>query len=266
MKLLIIFTLFLIISCSDSSGNKSDKRKKNLNVLVISFDDSEVESIQNWSNHMPNYSISTYNASDSLKFTDLGTPDVILLFTNHLPRTKAVGDTLFKYVMNGGHLLLGTFYSQQKGNDRFGELNSISPTFHNKNAFIADTLIVSSSHPITIGIDTLITYYGAGSDSITNGADRLLNWESGEILAAQTEPNGRVLEISIFPAEPNYNTVLESKGDKNLEHFYRLWSNAIRFIHSQNHFDDDFLYNPNIKSDNEGGGGHVKRSRSFGTK
>ena len=266
MKAALLLTLFLIVSCSDSSGNKSDKRKKNLNILAIGFSDSHLTSIEEWSNHMPNYTISTHNPNDGLELSDLDTSDVVLLFTNNLHNTNAVGDTLFKYVMDGGHLLLGTFYSQQKGDDEFGELNSISPTFHDKNAYIADTLIVTNSHPITIGIDTLIAYYGAGSDSITNGAERLINWESGEILAAQTEPNGRVLEISVFPAETNYNTVLKSTSDKNLEHFFRLWSNAIRYIHSQNHFDDDFLYDPNTNTDNEGGGDQVNRSLILGRK
>lgn len=254
--LLIICAILLSISCSSSSSESKKKtRKQNLNVLIISFHDTDLNEVAKWSNHMPNYNIVTHHGATSVTSAQLDTQDVVILFSNHVSNTKAIGDSVYKYVMDGGHVILGTFYAQQAGSQTSGQdyglLETITPTYHNKNAYRNDTLIVSGSHPILTGIDTLITYYGAGSDSIQNGGEELLTWNNGETLLAVNEPAGRLFNLSVFPSESRFNTVLKTASNSdNLENFFKLWASAIRFAHSLDYYADDFNYNPG----DEGGG------------
>jgi hypothetical protein len=250
-RIIIICILFLSTSCSSSSENKKDNRKVNLDVLAISFNDLDLAAVSGWSAHMPNYTIQTLNASTNIvTMAQLDTQDVVILFTNHVKNTKVTGDTLYQHVMSGGNVILGTFYSQQSGSignqQDFGALETISPSFHNKSAYRNDTLIVRASHPILTGIDTLITYYGAGSDSLHNGGKELLAWNNGESLLSVNEPAGRIYNLSVFPTETRYTTVLKTaSNNNNLENFYKLWASMIRFSHSLNFYEDDFKYTPN---------------------
>lgn len=232
-------------SCESGSENSADAGAfGKLKVLVVSFSGDDLNSVVDpWSASMPNFDFSTHLGSTSLTPTQLDSFDVVLLFTNSINNQDALGDTLYQYVTSGGKLLLGTFFAQQTTAKNFGDLSMITPLYHNGNAYSQDTLVNTGSHPLLSGIDSLVTYYSAGSDSLENNAVAVGEWNNGDVYAAYNEHNGgRILHVTMFPAELRYRADLRNATSNNLEKFYRAWSNAIRYVHSKKVSSDDLNY------------------------
>ncbi len=249
MKKVFVLILLAFFACESTSEAVGKGSGKKLDVLVIGFNSSDLSPINEFATHMPNYTFNTHNgAVANVTQTQLNAYDVVLLFTNHTGNAKAIGDTVYHYAVSGGHLLLATFYTAQAST--FGLLKDIDP-LNGTTRNGADTLEIKSSHLLTRGMTGLISNYSAGATTLVDGATKIHNWKSGDIFAAEhSVEKGRVLQISQFPIEHNYNTVMKQSGDKNIENFFRLWSNAIRYVYEHNAYDNDFKY---IVKEEEGG-------------
>jgi hypothetical protein len=262
MKKIILLSILFLFSCEEGTSENSAGVFGKLKVLVVSFYESDLNAVVNpWSESMPNYTFTKHMGNVSLTNAQLDTFDVVLLFTNTISNQEALGDTLYNYVNNGGKLILATFFSQQTTSKNFGDLSSIVPMYHNGDAYIQDTLINDTSHPLLAGIDTLITYYGAGSDSLENNAKGVGRWNNNDIYAAYNEHgNGRILEVTMFPSELDYRADLEIWTKNNLKKFYRAWANAIRYVHSKTSSSSDFDYTEPVEEETGDGDGEAAKS------
>lgn len=252
MKTLTYVLLFLLFACESTtqSEESTEGSKTQLKVAIISNSGADITHVvSTWTSFMPNFELLPVNA-DTLKLKDLDSADVVLFFENgNFAKSTAVGDTLYEFVMDGGKLLLGTFYGQGRTNTKYtgtnyGALELIDPVLNHNNAYSNDTLVVKSKHPLLEGITTLTTHYGAGDDSLKNNAKLIEKWKNGDVLAAYNEPAGRILYLSIWPAEDNQTLTYIN----DLKSFYRIWANAIRFAYNKTSSSADFSYSLEVES------------------
>jgi hypothetical protein len=201
-------------------------------ILVISNTNDDNAWIQsNFPIHMNGFDFVTWNFRDSVpSVQQLNQFDAVLLFENGTegPICDSVGDQLHDYVMSGGNLVIGTFYWQERSDGGYeevgwGDLESIDPLFANEgNAYNNDSTGTWINHPLTRGLDTIYCHYGGGYDSLRSGTTAVAWWKNGEILMAYNAPNGRIVAVTLWPAEPN-NRAGNYKG------FYRAWENALLY-------------------------------------
>lgn len=202
-------------------------------ILVISNTTGNNGWIQsNFPTHMDGFDFETWNFADSVPTVEqLNQFDAILLFENGTEGAicDSVGDRMHDYVMGGGNLVIGTFYWQDRSDGGYGEvgwgnLESIDPIIANDgDAYNEDTLGTWINHPLTRGLDSITCEYGAGYDSLRAGATAVAWWTSGEIFMAYNKPEGRIVALTLWPAEPSQNPFYIYNG------FYRAWENALLY-------------------------------------
>ena len=262
-KLMFIITILLLIACenktssdSEKDNDSSDRLNARLKVLIASNssnDNNHASSL--WGSMMPNYDFKTMKY-DTIKSTDIDSFDVIVLFENgNNSWTTRAGDTIASYVLNGGNVILGTFYGQGRTNTKYtntnyGAIEDFDPVSGHVNAYTNDTFISTSNHPLLDGIDTLTSHYGGGDTLLNVNATLIANWENGDILAAYTEPAGRILYLSLWPGETSGWLNPGDKDINSLEQFVRLWANAIRYAYAKDTNPDDFNYVPPVQPKN----------------
>lgn len=202
-------------------------------ILIISNDDGDNAWIQtNFPLHMDGLEFETWNFVDSVPTVDqLNQFDAVLLFENGTegPICDSVGDRMHDYVMGGGNLVLGTFYWQDRSDGGYeevgwGDLESIDPIIANEgDAYNDDSTGMWIEHPLTRGLDTIYCHYSGGYDSLRAGAIAVAWWKNDEILIAYNKPDGRIVAVTLWPAEPQQET------DGNYKGFYRAWENALLY-------------------------------------
>jgi hypothetical protein len=184
-------------------------------------------------------------SSETSTYSKLKAYDVVLLFEGGLfGNAPNVGSAVYDYVMDGGNLVIGTFYEQDRSDCTvpgwtlygWGSLETIDPFTSDTNGceYSADEINTSSIvvHPITSGVQSLWcdSYHGgvhAKPDTVV-----VANWTGPNYLGDPCplagyrilEDNQRVVQISIYPNYAYYNTSDNVGGD-----FYTLWANAIKW-------------------------------------
>lgn len=201
-----------------------------LEVLVISNNFSENEWIAaTFADSMDGLTFRTFDASfDTPSVAFLDSFRVILLFEDGtFSNATAVGDRLYEYVMNGGNLVIGTFYWQDRSDGGFGgswgNLELIDPLFGGSCRYQVDSLGVLDPHPLTEGITGLTAYWRGGPVTLRNDATAVAWWANGDIFMAFNQPAGKITAVTLFPAEP-YVDSGEWSGD-----IFKVWENAIKW-------------------------------------
>ncbi len=226
----LIFSAVLFSCGTDENGNVVVIPDLT-HILIISNDDGDNAWIQtNFPLHMDGLEFSTWKIVDSIPtLQKLKEFDVILLFENgNNYIADSIGDRIYEYVMEGGNLVEGTFIYQHNsdaiyGTDALGLLETIDPIIpDNGNAYSYDSTGTWIDHPLTRGLDTIYSEYGGGYDSLRAGATAVAWWKNGEILMAYNKPNGRIVALTLWPAEP-------SDYNGNFKGFYRAWENALLY-------------------------------------
>lgn len=188
--------------------------------------------INNFPEEMTGFEFEAWNFADSVPTVQqLNQFDAVLLFENGTegPICDSVGDRMHDYVMGGGNLVLGTFYWQDRSDGGYeevgwGDLESIDPIIANDgNAYNDDSIGTWIDHPLTRGLDTIYCEYGGGYDSLRAGATAVAWWTNGEILMAYDKPDGRIVAVTLWPAEPR------QRPGGNYAGFYRAWENAMLY-------------------------------------
>jgi hypothetical protein len=244
--MIFLVTLFLILSCNSNTSENEKETPANvdkLNVLVVTHLENDLEEMINFPSYMPNFNIIIHDGTGTLTKVQLDSQDVVLYFTNGAINTESIGNALYDYVLDGGNLLIGSFFGFEDIDDNFGKLTDIMPakTTDPYSYEAHDTLYVKNQTTILKGVDTLRLFYAGGNFVLDSSATVLAKWNNGEMLAAYNEPNGRVMLLSSFPSEPAYFPSLKNNA-KMLNNFYRLWANAIRFTHSKTTLDSDLNF------------------------
>lgn len=249
-RIFLITVIYLCLSCSSNNASENKKGKdeeipvlENLNVLVITHLENDLEEMISFPSFMPNFNIVIHNGVGTLTKSQLDSQNVVIYFTNGATNTKSIGDSLYNYVMDGGNLLIGSFLVFEDIDDNFGKLTDILPakTTIPYSYEAHDTLYVENETTILKGIDTLRLFYAGGNFIVNDNATVLARWNNGDMLAAYNEPNGRVMLLSSFPTEPAYYTNLRYNIPM-LHNFYRLWANAIRYTHSKTTVENDLIF------------------------
>lgn len=244
--------ILLLIACDnkvtkDSDNDTSEKLNTKLKVLLASNNTgNNNHAISLWSSMMPNFTFSQINyRTDTIVPAEVDSFDVIILYENgNNSSTTQAGDSLAEYVLNGGNVILGTFYGQGRTNLRYtntnyGAIEDFDPVSGHVNAYSLDTLIVNSNHPLLDGVDTLTSQYGAGDTILNANAQLIARWNNGDIFAAYTEPAGRILYLSLWPGETDGWS--PSSNINSLDIFVRVWANAIRYAYAKDTSPDDFI-------------------------
>jgi hypothetical protein len=211
-------------------------------VLIVSNDQNDnLWIVDTFPVHMTGFKFSSWSIEDSLPaLVQLNQYDVVLFFENGtinpLYYTDTVGKRIYDYVMQGGHIVLGTFYWQDRSDGvdslqgwtttGWGPLETIDPIIANHGyAYGYDSTGTWISHPLTRGLDTIYCRYGGGYDSLRSGASAVAWWKNGEILMSYCNPSGRIVGLTLWPAEPSQNTAARYKYNG----FYRAWENALLY-------------------------------------
>lgn len=209
--------------CSSSSENGIPDVTK---VLVMSPGSNLDRVVEVFPLNMQGLEFSGWNIADSTPTHEqLHDFDVVLLFANDNSNNDSnAANVLHEYVMDGGALVLATFYYYYRGNGYWGRLESIDPVEGtlSANSPFFDTTTFIGSHPLLNGVDTLINYYHPTGYSVSPGANLVASYDNGNWLAATNEPGGRIVAINGFPAEFDYQFA------PHIE-FFRLWENALLF-------------------------------------
>ncbi len=224
---------FIFFSCGTDENGNVVIIPDLTNILVISNATYDNEWIQtNFPTHMSGFDFETWNFADSVPTVEqLNQYDAVLLFENGTEGAicDSVGDRMYDFVMNGGNLVLGTFYWQDRSDGGYeengwGNLESIDPIIANEgDAYYDDTLGTWINHPLTRGLDTITCEYGAGYDSLRSDAKAVAWWNNGEVFMAYNKPGGRIVALTLWPAEPEQNPDYIYNG------FFRAWENALLY-------------------------------------
>lgn len=260
--LLLAFSALLMIAACDSASDDdngddgdgdTNVLTKQLKVLVISNNLNDLNNIKaDWQPLMPNFEISTHVAtsSDTISSTKMDSFDVVILHENgNHNMAETLGDTLYKHILAGGHAILGVFYAQGSRNSTgatsYGtNMKTIDPAKDHTSCYSNHVFTKrnhefakADDHPLFRGVDSMSYQYTGGDSTVANGATLISRWDnSRDILAAYTEPGGRLLYLSLFPAEENHSTVT---GNDTII-FRRMWANAIRYVYAMGTTDADF--------------------------
>ncbi|MCB0278688.1 MAG: hypothetical protein KDD94_04250 [Calditrichaeota bacterium] len=170
--------------------------------------------------------------SDTPTVAFLDSFDLVILFEDGLVNYPTIiGDSIYQYVMNGGNLILGTFYWQDRSDgghttNGWGMLETIDPIYSGSCAYSDDHMDSVIAHPMTEGVDSLLAYYRGGVDSLRNGATALAWWSDGSILLAYNQPAGRITAVTVAPQHEFY--VISQQRNLSGD-FRQLWYNVIRW-------------------------------------
>jgi hypothetical protein len=110
----------------------------------------------------------------------------------------------------------------------------VDPIFFNSCDYTTDSLGAVITHPLTAGVNSLVTYYRGGVDSLREGATAVAWWADGDILIAFNRPHsaGTITAVTTAPHEGYYwdsrQDPDEPQGD-----FFKLWENALKWTASQ---------------------------------
>jgi len=164
----------------------------------------------------------------------LTTFNVVLLYEDGLfSNAPNVGNALAEYVQNGGNVVIGTFYWQDRSDNPtfstagWGQLESLDPYLATAGGseYNSDNLDASSlvAHALTSGVSSLFvdSYHGgvvAKSDAVV-----VASWSDGvPLIAYRTESGGqRLVGVSTFPGYVNFEGF---SGD-----FFVVWEDALRW-------------------------------------
>lgn len=192
---------------------------------------------------MPDYYFETYYANSQTPSQDyLGTFDAILLYEDGVfDNANNIGNATYQYVINGGNLLIGTFYDQERSDNTYyrragwGLLELIDPFTTDTRGckYSYDSMNISTivDHPIMEEVSSIYSNSYRGGARAKPGTTVLAFWTTPNILGEPDPLVGfrvldigqRVVQISIFPASGNAS-FNDAGGD-----FFKLWTNAIEW-------------------------------------
>ena len=207
-------------------GSRPSGRDGDLQVLLMSNNTSNNDYFAGQIEpYVENMDFASWDIDQTPELTYLQQFDVILLQENGLTGNSAnIGDILAEYVLDGGNLILSTFYWQDRtdggfGTQGWGELELYDPLYGDACDYAYQDLGTVLDHPMTEGIDELNCYYRGGPTILRDDATAVAWWSDGDPLIAYNQPGGVITAITIFPAHGVYSSF---SGD-----FYELFSNAI---------------------------------------
>jgi hypothetical protein len=237
---LILFSLaamVLIVGCKDSA---TEPEVEGLNILVVSnFEEGNAWIDTNFTKQMEKIKITTIDVStDTLVAEDLEGFNVILLYEDGIfGNSASVGNMIYKYVMAGGDLVIGTFYWQdhsgEQWNGSWGDLEMIEPLYSGSCRYTVDSLGSTIDHPLTAGVNSLKTFYRGGPNTLRENATAVAWWSNEDILIAFNKPKGTITMVTTYPAENYY---FETRGNPDAVEgdFFKLWENALRWTAQNN--------------------------------
>lgn len=236
--LIAFFSIYVFTGC-DPKASDSDIGDQTM-VLVMSNDGTENDSIAAvYPRYMSGITFTTWTIPDSVPtLSQLKEYDVVLLYEDGTFGTysDSIGGVLHDYVMDGGNLVIGTFYWQESSDGGYeevgwGKLETIDPIIANDgNAYYYDSTGTWINHPLTRGLDTIYCHYGGGYDSVRHTANDSAHtnatavawWKNGDVLMAYNKPNGRIVAVTLWPFE-----AIDRAG--KYDGFYRAWENALLY-------------------------------------
>ena len=215
---LAICALFVVQSCDKTSGTFGTTK-----VLIIGDSESNLTWIDtNFVQNISGLEITIWNGSLSVPtLEELQMYDVVLLYQNGRPsQSDTIGNVAYHYVMQGGNVVMATFIWQSR--TVWGDIFSIAPLDTGSCAYVVDSLGVMTDHPLTRGLKSLTAYYRGGVTGVQNGGQTVASWAGGDPLIVHNKPNGRIVAVTLFPAEPSYE-------NHDYTSFYRLWENVFLY-------------------------------------
>ena len=219
---ILVAVVYTVNGCGPSDSSLPDVTK----VLVMSPHYEFERAVEVFPLNMEGLEFTPWDVADSTPTQgQLNDFDVVLLFANSSSENDSnVANAVHDYVLDGGNVVLATFYYYYRGDGYWGRMESIDPVIGSLNVNNAtyDTLIFDTNHPLRNGIDTLITEYHPTGYSVRPGATLIASYNNGNWFAAYNKPNGRILAINAFPTEFDYGYVPRIE-------FFRLWENALLF-------------------------------------
>ncbi|MFH1072496.1 MAG: hypothetical protein V1743_03645, partial [Nanoarchaeota archaeon] len=196
----------------------------------------------NFEAHMP-YTFDVWGV-ETLGTPDLATLqqyDLIFLYENGVSgQSEAVGNAVYSYFMDGGNVVIATFYWQDRGagyfdNTGWGNLETVDPfvsalingEYGNRysETCVLDTASMMT-HPLTDGITSLSVPTYCGGVTAKPEATVAAYWTNGDPAIGYTELGQcqRIVGVTMFPPMENYGGFT---GD-----FYKAFENAISFANN----------------------------------
>jgi len=220
------------VGCKDKA---TDPEEEDLKVLVVSnFAPGNAWIDTNFTKNIEGLKISLIDVSgDTISAEDLKGFDVVLLFEDGLfGNSVSVGNQLYKYVMGGGDLVIGTFYWQNRSDDirggAWGDLEMIEPLYGGSCRYSVDSLGTTLDHSLTKGLNSLKSYYRGGPNTLRGNATAVAWWSNEDILIAFNKPKGTITMVTTYPAE-NYYYEVRGYPDSVEGDFFRVWDNALKW-------------------------------------
>ena len=206
-------------------GRDPGGRDGDLNVLLLSNNEGNNTTFADQMlAYMDNVDFSSWNATSSIPELDyLEQFDLVMLYENGLFSNSAnVGDVVAEYVLNGGSLLLSTFYWQNRTGGGFsgnwGDLESIDPLWDGSCRYSASSLGTIIDHPLTEGVNSLSGgNYRGGPVTLRDNATAVAWWSDGDPLIVYNQPGGTITAVTMGPA-------WVGSGD-----WHQVWANAINW-------------------------------------
>ena len=205
-------------------GSRPSGRDGDLQVLLMSNRTNDNDYFAGQIDpYVENIDFASWDIEQTPQLTYLQQFDVILLQENGRTSNSAnIGDVLAEYVLDGGNLILSTFYWQDRtdgGGSGWGDLELYDPLYGGACDYVNRDLGTVLDHPMTEGIEELTCYYRGGPTTLRDDATAVAWWSDGDPLIAYNQPGGVITAVTIFPAHGAYSSF---SGD-----FYELFSNAI---------------------------------------
>ena len=207
-------------------GSHPSGRDGDLQVLLMSNNTSNNDYFAGQIEpYVENMDFASWDIDQTPELTYLQQFDVILLQENGLTGNSAsIGDILAEYVLDGGNLILSTFYWQDRTGGGYnsagwGDLELYDPLYGGACNYAYQDLGNVLDHPMTEGIDELNCYFRGGPTILRDDATAVAWWSDGDPLIAYNQPGGVITAVTLFPAHGAYSSF---SGD-----FYELFSNAI---------------------------------------
>jgi hypothetical protein len=221
----LVAVTVLIVGCKKSA---TDSEEEDLNVLVVSnYAVVNAYIDTNFTKNIDGIKISVKDvAEDTLAEQDLKGFDVVLLFEDgNFGNSQKVGNMIYKYVMAGGNVVIGTFYWQ----DGWGNLEMIVPLYGESCRYQVDSLGSTIEHSLTKGVNYVRSYYRGGPNTLRENATAVAWWSNEDVFMAFNKPKGTITMVTTYPGE---NYFYETRGlppDSVGGDFYRVWNNALKW-------------------------------------